>query len=92
MEYKSTDIMGVRVLHSEEISAQEAEFYVNEQLAINPHMKLAKMEIVLDGSEVILHPHYDSIQRLRRITGYLSNLNNFNDAKKAEEAAREKHI
>lgn len=31
------------------------------------------------------------IERLRRITGYLSNLNNFNGGKKAEEKDRVKH-
>lgn len=31
-------------------------------------------------------------ERVRRVTGYLSPLNRFNDAKQAEEVARVKHI
>ena len=33
----------------------------------------------------------DNISRVRRITGYLSTLDRFNDFKKAEEGCREKH-
>jgi predicted DNA-binding protein YlxM (UPF0122 family) len=33
-----------------------------------------------------------TIVRTRRITGYLSNLNNFNAAKKAEERERKAHV
>jgi ribonucleoside-triphosphate reductase len=32
------------------------------------------------------------ISRIRRITGYLSNLNNFNDSKRAEERNRKVHM
>jgi ribonucleoside-triphosphate reductase len=32
-----------------------------------------------------------NISRVRRITGYLSTLDRFNDSKKAEEKSREKH-
>ena len=34
----------------------------------------------------------NTVTRLRRITGYLSNVNNFNEAKKAEAKARQQHI
>ena len=44
-----------------------------------------------DGEHVVIFPH-PVIKRVRRITGYLSNLDNFNDAKKAEEDDRFKHV
>ena len=45
-------------------------------------MTLIALDIKVDGDEeVVLTPHY-TIVRVRRITGYLSNVKNFNAAKK----------
>lgn len=76
----------------DEMPLQEAQAYVNEQLEVKPSSKLAELDIKLDGDEVVLAPHYDSIVRVRRITGYLSTIPRFNDAKKEEERSRLKHI
>ncbi len=76
----------------EEMPLPEARGYVAEQLTIKPGCKLAELEIKLAGNEVVLAPHYDSIVRIRRITGYLSTISKFNDAKKDEERSRLKHI
>ena len=44
------------------------------------------------SNNVVVKPHYDTIVRVRRITGYLSTLPRFNDAKKKEAADRVSHI
>ncbi len=76
----------------DEMPVQEAQEYVLEQLEVNPGRKLLEMGIKLDGNDVLLAPHYDSIVRVRRITGYLSTIPRFNDAKKEEERSRLKHV
>lgn len=50
--------------------------------------------VTLDNGEwkIELEMLRPSIVRTRRITGYLSNLNNFNAGKKAEERERAKHF
>jgi ribonucleoside-triphosphate reductase len=50
------------------------------------------LDIDLDGEDVVLKPHYDSIVRVRRITGYLSTLPRFNDAKRSEAKERVAHL
>ena len=70
------------------------------QLAIERHTfaqngkALASVEFSADdeGYLVIKSVEKSPIRRLRRITGYLSNMENFNDAKQAELAARYKHM
>ena len=82
----------VTVSCPDEMHVQEAEQYVKEQLDMKPGQKLVEMSIKLDGEDVVLQPHYDSVVRVRRITGYLSTIPRFNDAKKEEERNRLKHI
>lgn len=46
---------------------------------------LGKLELSLDGDEIIVRAiEKSSIKRLRRITGYLSEVDRFNDSKQAE--------
>lgn len=48
--------------------------------------------IEVDGEYVNLDLHFhDPFARIRRLTGYLSQLNNFNSGKRAEERDRVKH-
>ncbi len=82
----------VIVNHPEEMPMQEAQEYVTEQLDVNPARKLVELSINIDGDDVLLSPHYDSIIRVRRITGYLSTIPRFNDAKRDEEKSRLKHV
>lgn len=50
------------------------------------------MELGLDGEEIIVKATEKSpIRRVRRITGYLSSIDNFNDAKVAECRSRVTH-
>lgn len=82
----------VKVNCADGISKMEAEAYLQEQLELMPHKTLLAMDIAIEGDEAIIKPYYDSIVRVRRITGYLSTLPRFNDAKKKEAADRVAHI
>lgn len=85
---------GVSIICPNEISKEEAVEYVEQELCINPKLKLTHLGITLSDDEksVELQPVYDTITRVRRITGYLSTIPKFNDAKRAEERARIAHI
>lgn len=85
-------VNGVRVIYPCIMGEAEAMGYLREQLTLRPDMRLAELEIALDGAEAVLRPHYDTVRRVRRITGYLSEVGNFGAAKAAEEAARVRHI
>ncbi|MDR3349653.1 MAG: hypothetical protein LBO03_08715 [Acidaminococcales bacterium] len=76
----------------DEMPMQEAQGYVRDQLDLKPAQRLVEMEIGIDGDDVKLEPHYASVVRVRRITGYLSTIPRFNDAKIEEEESRLKHI
>ena len=80
----------VKVNCNEEISEKEAAEYVN--MMKSPEKRLVKLDVKIKDDDVILTPHYDTIVRVRRITGYLSNVNNFNAAKKSEQSDRVKHF
>ncbi len=54
---------------------------------------LGKMELSLDGDEIIVRAIEKSqIKRLRRITGYLSEIDRFNPSKQAELRDRKSHL
>lgn len=84
----------INIMYPDEMSREEAISYVDEELGLNPKMRLASIEIKLssDKTDVELQPIYDTITRVRRITGYLSTLPKFNDAKRAEERDRVSHF
>lgn len=86
------ELQGVEVNCDNQITKEEAAAYVQEQLQIMPHKTLLKVDLALDGQNVLVQPYYDTIVRVRRITGYLSTLPRFNDAKKAEVADRVTHF
>ncbi len=89
-----TTYENVHVMYPAEMSQEEALCYVQEELDANPKMRLTSIEIKLgaDSQEVQLVPQYDTISRVRRITGYLSTIPKFNDAKRAEEHDRVAHF
>ena len=82
------EIDHVKVIFPPEISLQEAKAY----LASISKTNLVELELALDGDYVVIKPKYNTISRIRRITGYLSEVDNFNPAKKSEEQDRVKHI
>ena len=81
------EIDHVKLVFPPEISLQEAKAY----LAGVSKTNLVELELALDGDYVVIKPRYNTISRIRRITGYLSEVNNFNHAKKSEEHDRVKH-
>lgn len=85
-------IDNVKINCNIEISEEEARSYCKLEKQARPNMTLISLNIKVDGDEVILTPHYDTIVRVRRITGYLSNVKNFNAAKKSEQSNRVKHF
>ena len=83
-------VNNVKVNCNEEINEKEAAEYVN--MMKSPEKRLVELDIKIKDDDVLLTPHYDTIVRVRRITGYLSNVKNFNAAKKSEASDRVKHF
>ena len=83
-------VNNVKVNCNEEISEKEAAEYVN--MMKSPEKRLVELDIKIKDDDVLLTPHYDTIVRVRRITGYLSNVKNFNAAKRHEQSDRVKHF
>ena len=83
-------IDGVKINCNYEISEQEARSYFSS--VKSPEKRLVELDIKIKDDDVLLTPHYDTIVRVRRITGYLSNVNNFNAAKRHEQSDRVKHF
>lgn len=77
----------------QEVSEEELKRYVEYAKNKFPNAKWNKLIVNFDGDEVVLG--YDFInepfQRLRRITGYLSDSVNWNNAKQDELKHRTKH-
>lgn len=84
----------ILVEYPSDMNETEAAEYVEEEKAIwaGRGKKLAQVIIELDGDEVVIRSLEKSpIRRVRRITGYLSEVSNFNDAKQAELKDRKPH-
>lgn len=74
-------------------SPQEAQAYV-EYLEEKYGRKLESLDVQIDGEYADLNYHFSHVpfERIRRITGYLvGTMDNWNDAKTAEERDRVKH-
>ena len=74
-------------------SPQEAQAYV-EYLQEKYNRKLETLDVQIDGDYADLDFTFSHVpfERIRRITGYLvGTMDNWNDAKAAEEADRVKH-
>lgn len=88
-------IEGINVVAAPELSDQEVYKIVNDEIKIwiSKNKTLAKIELSLDGENILVTAIEKSpICRVRRITGYLSNMENFNDAKLSELNNRTKHV
>lgn len=80
-------IQGVTVIADENLAQKEIELLVSAEIEEWKKLgkEMASISLELDGQEVLIHAVEKSpIRRVRRITGYLSNIENFNDAKRAE--------
>lgn len=84
----------VAVAYDPALSMDEITAIVREEVKLweDKSKELARVEVSLDGENIIVKTVEKSpVRRVRRITGYLSNMENFNDAKQAELAQRYKH-
>lgn len=72
------------------LTEEEQKYYVDRAETL--HKGTHTLDIHIDGDFVELDYHITPIQRLRRITGYLtSTVDRWNDAKRAELEDRVKH-
>lgn len=88
-------IQGITVTADSTLSAREVENLTLQQIQEWEHMgkELSSLDLQLEGDDIIVHAVEKSpIRRVRRITGYLSNIENFNDAKKSECHDRFVHV
>ncbi len=87
-------VNGVQVIADPRLSREEINQFIAEeqQLWRSRNKILGQIELSIDQEEVIVKATEKSpIRRVRRITGYLSSIDNFNDAKVAECSDRAKH-
>lgn len=94
MAKQITKTDNVALIYPCDMALEEAVGYLQEQQELNPKMKLTTLEVELDEKtgNILLHPTYDTITRVRRITGYLSTVPKFNEAKQAEANDRVAHF
>jgi len=87
-------VNGVQVIADPRLSREEINHFIAEeqQLWRSRNKRLGQIELSIEQEEVIVKASEKSpIRRVRRITGYLSSIDNFNDAKVAECSDRAKH-
>ena len=88
-------ILGIPVAVLGAVSLAEANVLVSKEVALNDpqERKITYIEITEVSSEEvdIKVTTEGAVKKLRRITGYLSDINNFNDPKRAELADRLVH-
>ena len=85
---------GIKVTVDEGITTDEIEDIVRREknLWSANGKQISTIDLKLDGDEIVLTAVEKSpIKRVRRITGYLSNIESFNDAKQAECRDRVSH-
>lgn len=77
------------------ITPKELGSYLDRGRAKEPNRKLVWLHLLVEGDDAAIHYGYEpeKFERIRRITGYLvGTLDRFNDAKRAEESQRKKHM
>ena len=85
---------GIKVIADPTLTNEEILLFVAEEKRLweSNNKKLGQLELGLDGEEVIVKGTEKSpIRRVRRITGYLSSIDNFNEAQVAECTDRAQH-
>lgn len=85
---------GVKVVADPALTQNEIACFVAEEKRLweSRSKKLGQLELNIDGDEIIVKATEKSpIRRVRRITGYLSSIDNFNDAKTSECNDRARH-
>lgn len=77
----------MKVTFEEAVTQKEVDQIVSEETAIwkKKGKELLSVDIRIDGAYLVVNTKEKSpIKRVRRITGYLADLDGFNSAKKAE--------
>ena len=88
-------IDGICVEAQDGITEQEVQAIAMEERQIwaRRGKEVAEIKLTLEGDEIVVQTVEKSpINRVRRITGYLAPLHNFNASKKAELADRFNHM
>ncbi len=88
-------INGVRIKADPALSDDEVAALVDDEIRLwqQRGKPLGAIDLSLDGESVIIRSCEKSpIRRVRRITGYLSTVDQFNDAKQAECKDRRIHV
>lgn len=88
------DVLDLVTVKNGELSEEEILAYVDHVEKENPNRSIESLTIELDGEYVNLSYTLKPVpfERIRRITGYLvGTMDNWNDAKRAEERDRVKH-
>ena len=55
------ELHGIKINCADGISQEEAAIYLNNQLQVMPHKTLLSLDLGLDGNDVVVKPHYDTI-------------------------------
>ncbi|MCE5285685.1 MAG: hypothetical protein LLG02_07545 [Pelosinus sp.] len=88
-------IDGISVMAENGVTEAEIQAVVHEekQLWEKKGKRLGKIEVSVENDELVIKAsEHSPISRVRRITGYLSTVDHFNDAKQAELLDRVKHV
>lgn len=88
-------IDGINVVADKGVTEEEIQAVLTEekQLWEKRGKKLGEIEVSIESDELVIKAYERSpIKRVRRITGYLSTVERFNDAKQAELLNRVKHV
>lgn len=94
---KRCDYKGIEIIKDDEISKEEVKEYVKYLVNKYPRCRFKTIELSIDQEDKeMINIKYTMknipFERIRRITGYLvGTMDNWNDAKAAEERDRVKH-
>lgn len=86
---------GVEVISDQGVTDEEIESILAEEIESwkAKGKQLGMVELKVEGEDLVVCAKEKSpIRRVRRITGYLSTIDQFNDAKRQEERSRIAHI
>ena len=87
-------INGITVTADQALASEEINALVAEEIQLwqLKSKTLGFLDLTIDGDDVVIKAREKSpIRRVRRITGYLSDLENFNEAKREECLSRVIH-
>jgi Anaerobic ribonucleoside-triphosphate reductase len=94
MDMTQKTFYDISVEYPQDMTDDEVRHYVLDERRLWNHkcQTLGRVELSIDGDEVVIKSYERSpIRRVRRITGYLSEVKNFNDAKRSELGERSTH-